>query len=240
MAKLTDIDKLLEQLESSVMLKKLIQTIKRHWVGDAEQISNSSQKVDQQLQGIIAQKEIAEKEIAEKVIEVPVEKIIYKDKIIEIPIEKIVEKKIEVTPTWALSLEEQKKYLHSLVQFPELQSIFNIEQYDDTTKILAFISASSQWQNILRIWDKLAIECKNSQQELEVGKLNLLENAVFLYNLTLSNSQAQLKTPDLNTDYDYNIHNQISGVGGQIKLVLLPGVYSASGEKVKSALVITA
>ena len=235
MAKLTDIDKLLEQLESSVMLKKLIQTIKRHWVGDAEQISNSSQKVDQQLQGIIAQKEIVE-----KVIEVPVEKIIYKDKIIEIPIEKIVEKKIEVTPTWALSLEEQKGYLDSLVQFPELQSIFNIEQYDDTTKILAFISASSQWQNILRIWDKLAIECKNSQQELEVGKLKLLENAVFLYNLTLSNSQAQLKTPDLNTDYDYNIHNQISGVGGQIKLVLLPGVYSASGEKVKSALVITA
>lgn len=235
MAKLTDIDKLLEQLESSVMLKKLIQTIKRYWVGDAEQISNSSQKVDQQLQGIIAQKEIVE-----KVIEVPVEKIIYKDKIIEIPIEKIVEKKIEVTPTWALSLEEQKGYLDSLVQFPELQSIFNIEQYDDTTKILAFISASSQWQNILRIWDKLAIECKNSQQELEVGKLKLLENAVFLYNLTLSNSQAQLKTPDLNTDYDYNIHNQISGVGGQIKLVLLPGVYSASGEKVKSALVITA
>ncbi|NUF61706.1 MULTISPECIES: hypothetical protein [Acinetobacter] len=235
MAKLTDIDKLLEQLESSVMLKKLIQTIKCHWVGDAEQISNSSQKVDQQFQGIIAQKEIVE-----KVIEVPVEKIIYKDKIIEIPIEKIVEKKIEVTPTWALSLEEQKGHLDSLVQFPELQSIFNIEQYDDTTKILAFISASSQWQNILRIWDKLAIECKSSQQELEAGKLKLLENAVFLYNLTLSNSQAQLKTPDLNTDYDYNIHNQISGVGDQIKLVLLPGVYSASGEKVKSALVITA
>ncbi len=139
-----------------------------------------------------------------------------------------------------MSLEEQKGHLDSLVQFPELQSIFNIEQYDDTTKILAFISASSQWQNILRIWDKLAIECKSSQQELEAGKLKLLENAVFLYNLTLSNSQAQLKTPDLNTDYDYNIHNQISGVGDQIKLVLLPGVYSASGEKVKSALVITA
>ena len=227
MAKLMDIDKLLEQLEDSVMLKKLIQTIKRHWVGDAEQISNSSQKVDQQLQGIITQKEIVE-----KAIEVPVEKIIYKDK--------IVEKNIEIIPTWALSLEEQKGYLDYLVQFPELQSIFNIEQYDDATKILAFISASSQWQNIVRIWDKLAEQCKSSQQELEEGKLKLLENAIFLYNLTLSNTQAQLKTPDLNTDYDYNIHNQISGSGSQIKLVLLSGLYNASGEKVKSALVITA
>ncbi|MFW1859943.1 hypothetical protein [Acinetobacter defluvii] len=227
MAKLMDIDKLLEQLEDSVMLKKLIQTIKRHWVGDAEQISNSSQKVDQQLQGIITQKEIVE-----KAIEVPVEKIIYKDK--------IVEKNIEIIPTWALSLEEQKGYLDYLVQFPELQSIFNIEQYDDATKILAFISASSQWQNIVRIWDKLAEQCKSSQQELETGKLKLLENAIFLYNLTLLNTQAQLKTPDLNTDYDYNIHNQISGSGSQIKLVLLSGLYNASGEKVKSALVITA
>ena len=222
-----DIDKLLEQLEDGVMLKKLIQTIKRHWVGDAEQISNSSQKVDQQLQGIITQKEIVE-----KAIEVPVEKIIYKDK--------IVEKNIEITPTWALSLEEQKGYLDFLVQFPELKSIFNIEQYDDATKILAFISASSQWQNIVRIWDKLAEQCKSSQQELEEGKLKLLENAIFLYNLTLLNTQAQLKTPDLNTDYDYNIHNQISGSGSQIKLVLLSGLYNASGEKVKSALVITA
>ena len=222
-----DIDKLLEQLEDGVMLKKLIQTIKRHWVGDAEQISNSSQKVDQQLQGIITQKEIVE-----KAIEVPVEKIIYKDK--------IVEKNIEITPTWALSLEEQKGYLDFLVQFPELKSIFNIEQYDDATKILAFISASSQWQNIVRIWDTLAEQCKSSQQELEEGKLKLLENAIFLYNLTLLNTQAQLKTPDLNTDYDYNIHNQISGSGSQIKLVLLSGLYNASGEKVKSALVITA
>ncbi|WP_111859008.1 hypothetical protein [Acinetobacter sp. CFCC 10889] len=227
MAKLMDIDKLLEQLEDSVMLKKLIQTIKRHWVGDAEQISNSSQKVDQQLQGIITQKEIVE-----KVVKVPVEKIIYKDK--------IVEKSIEITPTWALSLEEQKGYLDFLVQFPELKSIFNIEQYDDATKILAFISASSQWQNIVRIWDKLAEQCKSSQQELEEGKLKLLENAIFLYNLTLLNTQAQLKTPDLNTDYDYNIHHQISGSGSQIKLVLLSGLYNASGEKIKSALVITA
>ena len=220
MAKFTDIDKLLEQLESSNMLKKLIQTIKRHWDGGAEQISQSSQKVDHQLQEIIARQEIVEK-------------------IIEVPVEKIVEKKIEVPPIWTLGLEEQKTYLDSLVQFHELQSIFNTDQQDVTTKILAFISSSSQWPNIVRLWDRLAEQCKSSQKEIEPEKIKLLENAINLYNLTLSSSKAELKFPDLNTKYDYNIHNQIAGSGSQIKQVLLAGLYNASGEKVKSALVIT-
>lgn len=234
MAKFTDLDKVLEQIESSNMLKKLIQTIKRYWDGDSEQISQSSQKVDYQLQEIIAQKEIVE-----KIIEVPVEKIVYKEKVVEVPIEKIVEKKIEVPPIWTLSLEEQKAYLDSLAQFPELQSIFNTDQHDVTTKILAFISSSSQWQNIVRIWDKLAEQCKNSQQEPEPQKLKLLENAIYLYNLTLLNTKAELRLPILQMGYDYNVHNQIAGSGHHIKAVLLAGLYNASGEKVKSALVIT-
>lgn len=221
MAKFTDIDKLLEQLESSNTLKKLIQTIKRHWDGgEIEQISQSSQKVDHQLQEIIARQEIVEK-------------------IIEVPVEKIVEKKIEVPPIWALGLEEQKTYLDSLVQFHELQSIFNTDQHDVAKKILAFISSSSQWPNIVRLWDRLAEQCKSSQKEIEPEKIKLLENAINLYNLTLSSSKAELKFPDLNTKYDYNIHNQIAGSGSQIKQVLLAGLYNASGEKVKSALVIT-
>lgn len=235
MPKFIEVDKLLEQLESSTMLKKLIQTIKRYWDGESEHISKPSEGVDHQLQGLMGQKEIVE-----KIIEVPVEKIVYKEKVVEVPVEKIIEKKIEIAPTWALELEEQKIYLDSLVQFPELQSIFSTNQHDETTKILAFISVSSQWQNIVRIWDKLAVECKNSQQGLEEGKLKLLENAVNLYNLSLLNAQAELKFPDLNTEYNYNIHNQIAGSGSQIKQVLLAGLYNASGEKVKSALVITA
>ena len=234
MAKFTDIDKLLEQLESSTMLKKLIQTIKRYWDGESEHISKPSERVDHQLQGIMGQKEIVE-----KIIEVPVEKIVYKEKVVEVPIEKIVEKKIEVPPIWTLGLEEQKTYLDSLVQFHELQSIFNTDQQDVTTKILAFISSSSQWPNIVRLWDRLAEQCKSSQKEIEPEKIKLLENAINLYNLTLSSSKAELKFPDLNTKYDYNIHNQIAGSGSQIKQVLLAGLYNASGEKVKSALVIT-
>ena len=235
MAKFTDIDKLLEQLESSNMLKKLIQTIKRHWDGGgAEQISQSSQKVDHQLQEIIARQEVVE-----KIIEVPVEKIVYKEKVVEVPTEKIIEKKIEVLPIWTLGLEEQKAYLESLGQFPELQSIFNTDQHDVTTKILAFISFSSQWSNIVRLWDRLAEQCKSSQKEIEPEKIKLLENAINLYNLSLLNTQAELKAPDLNSDYDYNIHNQITGSGNKIKTVLLSGLYNASGEKVKSSLVIT-
>ncbi|MHA3116584.1 hypothetical protein E0H86_11800 [Acinetobacter sp. ANC 4635] len=220
MPKLTDIDKLLEQLENSVMLKKLIQTIKRYWDGESEQIVKSSQKVDYTNREIVAQKEIIEK-------------------IIEVPVEKIIEKNFEITPTWALHLEEQKEYLDSLTQFPELQSFFNIQKYDDATNILAFISFSSQWHNIVRIWEKFAEQCKGSQQVIELDKLKLLENAINLYNLTLSDAKVELRLPNLQTGYDYKIHNQVAGSGNQIKVVLLPGLYNASGEKVKSALVIT-
>lgn len=232
MPKLSDIDKVLEHLEQSVMFEKLLHKVKKVIWGESKKsdLSHTPQSVNHAICDIVNKKQ-AEPQV------------IYKDKIvetrIEIPVEKIVEKQVEITPQWATRLEQQYRYFQQLNHFPELQPILIQNNQDGQTALLSFISCSSQWQNVIRVWDKLAEHCKNTLQPIEAEHLEFLQNTLFLYNLTLSSSQAELHSPKVNDDYDFGNHTQIAGTGSSISQILLPALYSASGEKVKSALVIT-
>jgi len=232
MAKLSDIDKLLEHLEQSVMFEKLLHKVKKVIWGESKQsdLPNTPQLVNHVIEDIAGKTQVETQ-------------IIYQDRIVEkrveIPVEKIVEQKIEITPQWAIDLEQQYDYLKQLSHFPELLSILVQNNKDQQSTLLSFISCSSQWQNIVRIWDKLAEYCKSNHQEIDSEQLKFLENSLFLYNLTLSSSCAELRTPKINDDYDFGNHTQVAGIGSSINQILLPALYNASGEKVKSALVIT-
>lgn len=232
MAKLSDIDKVLEHLEQSVMFEKLLHKVKKVICVESKQsdLPNTPQLVNHVIEDIARKTQVETQ-------------IIYQDRIvekkIEIPVEKIVEQKIEITPQWAIDLEEQYNYLKQLSHFPELLSILVQNNKDQKNALLSFISCSSQWQNIVRIWDKLAEYCKSNHQEIDPDQFKFLENALFLYNLTLSNSRAELRSPKINDDFDFANHTQVAGLGNSISQILLPALYSASGEKVKSALVIT-
>lgn len=230
------IDETLENLAESKMLKKLVLTIKRYWLGDNENMtlhSHSPQLVDNIIGDIARKREQPEAQMKEIV-----EKVIYKDKIVYQ--DKIIKEFVEVLPSWAIGLESQYHYFRRLKDFPELQPILLQVNIEQPTAILSFISCSSQWSNVLRVWDKLADHCKQNKNEITVERLEILENALFLYNLSLLHNHAQLRKPSVNDDYDYSLHHQVLGVGGRIQTVLLPALYSASGEKVKPALVITA
>ena len=135
-------------------------------------------------------------------------------------------------------LEQQYLYFQKLNDFPELKSILVQSGGDESVALMSFIGRSSQWQNIIRIWDKLAEHCRITQQEISSEQLNFLENMLFLYNLTLSNAKAELNSPESDDDYDFRKHTQLAGEGTKIKQVLLPALYSGAGEKIKSALVI--
>lgn len=254
MAKLLDIDKVLEHLEQSVMFEKLLHKVKKVIWGENKQsnLSHTPQLVNHAIEDIVSKKQtepqivyqdkIVEK-IVEKRVEVPVEKIIYQDRIvekrIEVPVEKIIEKKIETIPQWTVGLKQQYDYFQQLKNFPELLPILVQDHQDEQKALLSFMSCSSQWQNIIRVWDKLAEHCKNTQQPIDAERLQFLENTLFLYNLTLSSSQVELRSPKVNDDYDFANHTQVAGAGSSINQILLPTLYSAAGEKVKSALVIT-
>lgn len=220
MPKLSDIDKVLEHLEQSEMFEKLLHKVKKVIWDESKQsdLSHTPLSVNHAIDDIVNKRQ-AEPQV------------IYKDK--------IVEKQVEITPQWATRLEQQYRYFLQLNHFPELQPILIQNNQDGQTALLSFISCSSQWQNIIRVWDKLAEHCKNTLQPIEAEHLEFLQNTLFLYNLTLSSSQAELRSPKVNDDYDFGNHTQIAGKGSSISQILLPALYSASGEKVKSALVIT-
>ncbi|MEK5759055.1 hypothetical protein [Acinetobacter variabilis] len=221
MGKLSNIDQILENLEQSEILKKLILTVKKYWQDSDDQNSLSLLNIKKEANHVIENNAGLQREDI---------RVVYKDKIIE--------KKVETIPRWVKGLEQQYLYFQKLNDFPELKSILVQSGGDESVALMSFIGRSSQWQNIIRIWDKLAEHCRITQQEISSEQLNFLENMLFLYNLTLSNAKAELNSPESDDDYDFRKHTQLAGEGTKIKQVLLPALYSGAGEKIKSALVI--
>lgn len=221
MGKLSNIDQILENLEQSEILKKLILTVKKYWQDSDDQNSLSLLNIKKEANHVIENNAGLQREDI---------RVVYKDKIIE--------KKVETIPQWVKGLEQQYLYFQKLNDFPELKSILVQSGGDESVALMSFIGRSSQWQNIIRIWDKLAEHCRITQQEISSEQLNFLENMLFLYNLTLSNAKAELNSPESYDDYDFRKHTQLAGEGTKIKQVLLPALYSGAGEKIKSALVI--
>lgn len=136
---------------------------------------------------------------------------------------------------WANSLKSEFEFLKQVKSHSEISKIL-LPNGDDN--ILQLIATASQWDNVLRVWDALANQVKNTQKEVSATEQQILAHSVILYNLTLLNSQTELRMPEIDTRYDYNIHHQVSGSGRSISQVLLPALYS-NNEKIKSALVIT-
>lgn len=222
------LDKLLERglaiLEKSDAFEKVVLKAHEIW-------SNASQK-----QTSTTMVEPVEPKVVE------VEKII--EKIVEKPIEKIVEKtvekevKIPVTPKWAKGLEQQYNLWKKLEKFPKLHNVFEQTTFQQESEdVLRFISCASQWDNTMRLWERLAEQCKASKEPISEDELAFLENNIKLYNLTLNSYQATLKSPEIGTSYDYQEHMKISHDGETIQEVLLPALYDSAGTLVKKPLV---
>ena len=210
-----------------------------------EMFKNRLQKILNHILNKQSQKQVVADDFNETIAEVT-EKIIYKDKIIyqdkiiekriEVPVEKIVEKKIEIVPNWAQSLENEYRFLQQVQGCKELKKIL-LPQHDD--HMLQLIVMGSQWGNILRIWDALATQVKNTQYAISETEKNVLEHCLALFNLSLQSNQASLRNPELGESYDYDIHQKLTGSGGAIDQVLLAGLYNAAGESVRAAIVTT-
>lgn len=150
-----------------------------------------------------------------------------------------IEKEIEVMPIWAFPLENQHQILEKIRNISDIADIFEYDRENSELSILSFIVISSQWNTLVNIWQACADQCKRTQEQPPQEYLEVLNNALYLYNLTLSNSKASLKNPVVGETYNYNHHNQISGCEKSITKVLLPALYTASNNLCKTALVIT-
>ena len=154
--------------------------------------------------------------------------------------EKFIEKEVEVIPVWASSLEKQYQLMSRISSLSDIACIFSYDANQDIhINLLRFITRSAEWINVVNIWNACADQCKNTQEQPPKEYIEVLSNALYLYNLTLSDNKASLKSPVVGDIYDYNLHYKITGGNKNITKVLLPALYSASNKIDRMALVIT-
>lgn len=199
-----------------------------------QSLLNNYTKQDNSAEFVASNDEQEEKpKVIRQIVEVPVEieKIVYQDR--------IVEKLVEVKPEWVDSLKpflDEVEFFEKVSQEPALAQILLPNQ---STNIKQLIVNASQWNNILRVWDELANIIKCQQIAISDNQMKILLHCLKLFNLTLSNRQVRLDSPEVGDSYDYEIHEQVMGDGDSIIQVLLPSLCNAGDERVRPALVAT-
>ena len=199
-----------------------------------QSLLNNYTKQDNSAEFVASNDEQEEKpKVIRQIVEVPVEieKIVYQDR--------IVEKLVEVTPEWVDSLKpflDEVEFFEKVSQEPALAQILLPNQ---SNNIKQLVVNASQWNNILRIWDELAVAVKSQQRAISQNQKVILLHCLKLFNLTLSNRQVRLDSPEVGDSYDYEIHEQVMGDGDSITQVLLPSLCNAGDERVRPALVAT-
>ncbi len=199
-----------------------------------QSLLNNYTKQDNSAEFVASNDEQEEKpKVIRQIVEVPVEieKIVYQDR--------IVEKLVEVKPAWVDSLKpflDEVEFFEKVSQEPALAQILLPNQ---SNNIKQLVVNSSQWNTILRIWDELAVAVKSQQRAISQNQKVILLHCLKLFNLTLSNRQVRLDSPEVGDSYDYEIHEQVMGDGDSITQVLLPSLCNAGDERVRPALVAT-
>ena len=199
-----------------------------------QSLLNNYTKQDNSAEFVASNDEQEEKpKVIRPIIEVPVEneKIVYQDR--------IVEELVDVILEWVDSLKpflDEVEFFEKVSQEPALAQILLPNQ---STNIKQLIVNASQWNNILRVWDELANIIKFQQIAISDNQMKILLHCLKLFNLTLSNRQVRLDSPEVGDSYDYEIHEQVMGDGDSITQVLLPSLCNAGDERVRPALVAT-
>ena len=220
---------ILDFAENDMRAKQFLQNILNK---KSEAVSDDTSR-----DGIDSQEQHLTPKVVEKIVEVPVEKIVEIEKIVHQ--DRIVEKPIEIVPKWVDSLVPFIEEIEFFEQVKQESNLADILLPNQSNNLKQLVINASQWGNILRVWDELASEVKNNQVTITDRQLAILSHCLALFNLTLSYRHARLHSPTLGDSYDFNTHEQVIGNGDTIVSVLLPSLYNAGDEAVRSALITT-
>lgn len=210
-----NIDKILQELEQSEMFFRFVKKVARSWYAEKPQSEPTIKTVDR---------------VVEKIVEKPVDRIV----------EKVIEKKVtqEVVPTWVKPLAEYQSLVQYLANHPTLASIL-LTNAQPQEQVLRFLVCGAQWSNILRVWDVLAEQTKQTQQPINATEQQVLDACLALFNQTLTDCQAQLQAVEQGVSYNYEQHQRANAKGERVQTVLLQGLLNAADDVVRSAVVLT-
>lgn len=219
------LEKLFNTLEHSDVFTKLIRKVFR--------IFNEEQ---QAAKPVIIEKHVDR--IIEKIVEKPVDRIVEKpiDRIVEKFVDREVIKEKSVTPKWAKPFESYYRLFQAVEQHPQLRPILLANRAQ--ANLLTLVSNAAQWENLLRVWDELASQCKKGRGLTE-DEQAALHACMDLYNQTLNDQRAHFESVEMGVAYDYEKHSQANNKGDQIVEQLLPAIVNAAGAVVRKPLVVT-
>lgn len=106
-------------------------------------------------------------------------------------------------------------------------------------QLARLLARAAQWDVVQKLWDALAMRCKQKQAPATPAELNALQMAVALHNLRWQDRQARLLPAEAGERYNFEAQqrgNKGSG-GDTIRALWLPGLQSANGEQSRKALV---
>lgn len=106
-------------------------------------------------------------------------------------------------------------------------------------QFVRFIAKAAQWDQVVKIWEILAIRCKAEQRAANDQETKILESVLAIHNLTSTRLHATLQLCDINARYDYKKMERGNQIGDSVQEVWLPGLVNAGGMAVKNVLVKT-
>jgi hypothetical protein len=158
-------------------------------------------------------------------------------------IEKIVEKEVIVEKKLIDPIRENMKVelelLNIIQQDNELQKNWLLNSENEGQQLVKINALLSQWQQIEMLWDMLANRCKEHKRGLSENETRLLNGALSIYNITLNQHKAELRSIEVNTPYNYEKHQRGIATGDRVIAQWLPTLVNAAGEVTRLALVET-
>ena len=99
------------------------------------------------------------------------------------------------------------------------------------------IACSADFERVLNLWDDMGKKCKQSESQVNNDQHQLLITVISIYNLTLSDRQAETVDVEIGTDFDFEIHKDIGSSGKKIIEQLMPGLKNPAGKLMRKPLV---
>lgn len=139
-----------------------------------------------------------------------------------------------------LDLERWLELQSKIQQDSELSNVFwGNSSNDPSIQFIRFIAKSGEWEQVVKVWESLAVRCKADQRPATDAELAILEGILAIHNLTSFRLQASLSSCDEGARYDYKFMERGNPTGDIVQAIWLPGLVNAGGHSVKNVLVKT-
>ncbi len=163
-----------------------------------------------------------------------------------IKIEKVIEKvpyevRVEVPVHDPLrgQLLPELKLLQAVQADAELAAAWLEANESEGRQLMRLLSMVSEWDEVLRLWSRLADRCKKDQRTATGVELQILQAVLAFNNLRWRDRSASLVSAKVGIDFHHETMERGTPKGSTVQAIWLPGIANAAGQVQKKPVVKT-